>query len=308
MAGNRQLSENWLNPVSHSRITCHNITWVKSSDFHCIQTASDLYFDQIPVSGTMPHAHDFLEMLLVSTGGLLHAVNGERQHLTAGDVCFLRPDDVHHFAPDGTFEQVEVVMLDYGLELSLALSAYLGDDEFLHRMTASVLPACFKLDPAATTSLYERLIKLNTPANTARLRGIKVKILLGELYARFFVDDSSLLMESRVPRWLETLCAAMRKPENFLGGVRRMQHLSRRTPGHLCKVFRQNLHKTPTEFINELRINHAAWMLADTDEEIVAIADELNFQSLSRFYHLFRQTYGVSPAAYRRLHLNNRQV
>jgi AraC family cel operon transcriptional repressor len=85
-----------------------------------------------------------------------------------------------------------------------------------------------------------------------------------------------------------------------------MQKLAGRTPGHLCKVFRKHLRKTPTDYINELRINHAASMLADTHDEIVAIADELNFQSLSRFYSLFRKTYGISPAAYRRLHLNNK--
>jgi AraC family cel operon transcriptional repressor len=306
MSKNKQSSENWLEPVSKSRITCHNITWTSSSKFQCIQTANDIYFDQIPVSGTMLHSHDFLEVLLVNNGGMTHCVNGERQHLTAGDVCFLRPDDIHGYAPDPEFEQVEVVMLDFDLELSLALSIYLGDDGFLHRMTASVLPACFKLDPAHAMALYERLLKLNTPANTAQTRRIKIKILLGDLYAKFFVDDANLLMESQVPSWLETLCAAMRKRENFLGGIPRMQKLAGRTPGHLCKVFRKHLRKTPTDYINELRINHAASMLADTHDEIVAIADELNFQSLSRFYSLFRKTYGISPAAYRRLHLNNK--
>ena len=306
MDGNRQSCENWLDPISRARITCHNITWTKTGKFEYIHTGGDIYFDRIPASGTMLHTHDFLEVLLINTGGMIHRVNGEKQHLTAGDVCFLRPDDTHGYAPHPAFDQVEVVMLDFDLELALALSAYLGNDAFLHRMTASVLPACFKLDPAGATALYERLLKLNSPTMTAQARSLRIKVLLGELYAKFFVDDTHLLMESQVPDWLETLCAAMRKKENFIGGLPRMKRLACRTPGHLCKAFRKHLRKTPTAFINELRINHAAWMLSDTSTAIIDIAGELDFQSLSRFYTLFRKAYGISPAAYRRLHTNNK--
>ena len=78
-----------------------------------------------------------------------------------------------------------------------------------------------------------------------------------------------------------------------------MQKLACCTPEHLCKSFRRYLDKSPTEFINELRINYAARLLADSNEEIGAISYDLNFQSLSRFYHLFKKYYGISPARYR---------
>ena len=37
------------------------------------------------------------------------------------------------------------------------------------------------------------------------------------------------------------------------------------------------------------------------------IADHLNIKSLSRFYDLFRRHYGLSPAAYRKLHAAKRK-
>ncbi len=304
----RQKSESWLDPVVQSRITCNEITWVNGKDFRYIQAGGDLYFHQVPRCGTMPHCHDFAEIVLINTGGVIHKVNGDRQKLVAGDLVFMRPDDVHAFLPDESFDKVELVLLDFDLDLFLSLSIYLENDAFLQQLTASVLPPMFKLDPVSAGTLYARLLKLNSPAISPVLRKIKLKILLGELFARFFIDEINLLSESQVPDWLENLCAMMRQEDHFKGGVERMQKLACRTPGHLCKCFQKYLRRTPTDFVNELRLNQAARLLADSHKQILEIADELNFQSLSRFYHVFRKYYGMAPAAYRKLHAGERSV
>ncbi|NLB69477.1 MAG: AraC family transcriptional regulator [Lentisphaerae bacterium] len=306
---NRQTAENWLDPIVRSRVTCHNIKWTESDKFSWIQVGGDIHFNEIPVSGTMPHTHEFLEVLLINEGAVEHRVNGGVQRLTAGDICFLRPDDEHSFGPDKEFDNVEIVMFDFDLELALSLSVYLDGDEFLHRMTEPVLPACFSLESGETGLLYNRLLRLNTQSiNNASVRKINTSIFIAELYTRYFIDDLDLLKESAVPEWLENLCTVMRRPENFLGGLTRMQELAGCTPGNLCKVFRKYLRKTPTDFINELRIGHAARRLVDSDSKILEIAYDTNFQSLSRFYNLFKKAYSVSPAEYRKLHRSGRRI
>jgi AraC family cel operon transcriptional repressor len=302
----RQASEGWLDPAAQFRITGNEITWVKGGDFRTIRAGGDLFFHQVPHGGTVAHCHDFAEIVLINSGGLVHKVNHDRQKLVAGDLVFMRPDDTHAFLPDDSFDKVELVLLDFDLELFLSLSTYLENDVFLQQLTAPVLPPKFKLDPAMAGTLYTRLLKLNSPAISPVLRKIKVKILLGELYSRFFIDDSNLLSESQVPDWLENLCAEMRQKENFRGGVERMRKLACRTPGHLCKCFQKYLRRTPTDFVNELRLSHAACLLVDSHKQIMDIADELNFQSLSHFYHAFKKYYGMPPLAYRKLHVGAR--
>lgn len=298
----RQDSARWIDPLFGAQISCHEITWSNSRGADSIQTGGGLYFHTLPPGGTYPHTHDFAEILLVTGGGLLHRVNGERQLLAAGHLAFIRPDDTHCFAPDGKHGKCELTLLDFQLELFLTLSRYLEDDSFLKQFTEPVLPPTFKLNETDAAALGDRMIRLNSENINLNLRKVKLKILLAELFAKYFIDESTRLTEAQVPDWVEQLCVEMRKVENFSVGIKRMQKLACRTPEHLCKSFRRYLGKTPTAFVNDLRMSHAARQLADTGTDIVEIAASLHFKSLSRFYLLFRERYGLTPVQYRKRH------
>jgi len=86
----------------------------------------------------------------------------------------------------------------------------------------------------------------------------------------------------------------MAKRENLFGGLKRMKQLAPCTQEHLCKCFRKYLDKTPMEFINEQRIKQATKQIVETDAKILAVAMELGFISLSRFYSMFKKFYGIS--------------
>ena len=249
------------------------------------------------------HRHDFSEIVFLKKGSLLHIVNSEVQELSAGAIVFLRPDDRHFFKIDpNRRETVEAVILDFDLELFLSLSVYLENDTFLQKLTKSVLPPLFKPDQATFSSIYKKLARLNLPDTPPQMRKIKFKILLGEIFSRFFIDIDTFLTESQIPDWLEELCTKMKKEENLKGGIKRMQQIAYRTPGHLCKSFQKYLHRTPTDFLNELRLNRAACLLEEGKKDILEITMELNFHSVSRFYCLFKKYYGTTPRAYKLLH------
>jgi len=92
----------------------------------------------------------------------------------------------------------------------------------------------------------------------------------------------------------------MMKRENFVEGMDAMMRLAGKSEEHVSRSCRKYLHKSPTEFINELRLEHAARAVAFTGEKIVDISDDVGFESLSHFYHLFKKAYRVSPMAFRK--------
>ena len=279
-------------------ISYHSISWNDSPRPVLIPSGGNINYHSLPFSGTLPHTHDFAEIIFILSGRIEHHVNGELHLLKTGNICFVRPTDQHYFKPFKR-EKCEMIILAYRLELFLTLSEYLENDMFLQQFTAPVTPATFLLEGPEFTELCNKMLAINSDMLGPYYKKIKIKIIMAELFTRFFIDEMNLLSERQVPDWLEDLCEQMRQPQNFIAGLKRMQKRSGCTKEHLCKSFKKYLNKTPTEFINELRMSHAARQLSDTDEEIFAIAYDLNIQSLSRFYHLFKKYYAISPAKYR---------
>lgn len=90
----------------------------------------------------------------------------------------------------------------------------------------------------------------------------------------------------------------MAQPRFFLGAPRAF-----RTIGAFCgprgPVHVQYLGKTPTEAVNEARLDWAAMRLTRSDAAILDISLDCGFESLAYFYKIFERRYGVSPRRYR---------
>lgn len=74
-------------------------------------------------------------------------------------------------------------------------------------------------------------------------------------------------------------------------------HISRRA---CFRLFRENLHMTPVDYINAYRLRMACRMLAKGDAPITEIAGSCGLGSSSYFGKVFRQRYGCTPLEYRR--------
>ena len=69
---------------------------------------------------------------------------------------------------------------------------------------------------------------------------------------------------------------------------------------YLCKRFKSVFNMTLTEYINELRMKHAGYLLQATDYTQQQICESIGIESVSYFNKLFKSKYGVSPGQFRR--------
>jgi AraC family cel operon transcriptional repressor len=103
----------------------------------------------------------------------------------------------------------------------------------------------------------------------------------------------------RLPAWLVQACHEMADPKYFHDGTRTLARLAGRSPEHVAREVRRLLGVTPTDLVNQARMNYAASRLAGSDDTITDIAMDCGFQKLGYFYTLFHRTFGIPPRQYR---------
>lgn len=76
----------------------------------------------------------------------------------------------------------------------------------------------------------------------------------------------------------------------------------------MTKLFQEQYGKTPAEYVHQLRVEQGKVLLADTKNNILNIAAQCGFESLSAFYTQFRKITGMSPKEYREKVADQREI
>ena len=74
------------------------------------------------------------------------------------------------------------------------------------------------------------------------------------------------------------------------------------------RIFKRDLHVTPMEYIQSVRLQEARRLLARTQKPITEIIHACGFGSSSYFGKIFRDTIGCTPSEYRQKWQNERNV
>lgn len=72
------------------------------------------------------------------------------------------------------------------------------------------------------------------------------------------------------------------------------------TPNSFCRMFKKITKKTFLEFVNEYRIQKAALLLENSDENISGVMYRCGYNDLSYFSKQFKKIKGLTPSAYQK--------
>lgn len=70
------------------------------------------------------------------------------------------------------------------------------------------------------------------------------------------------------------------------------------SPYYFCRIFKQVTGRTPTEYINEIRLRKSIELLKTDSMSITEIAMNCGFNDINYFSRVFKKRYGISPSKF----------
>jgi AraC family transcriptional regulator of arabinose operon len=234
---------------------------------------------------------DWLLTLTINGVGR-YRLNGETVTCEAGDVMLLLPGAAHDYATASgerwNFYWVHY-MADPAWQTWLHLPMVMAG---LARHTITDGAMLVRLH-----SIFERMIADNKRHD--RLSPLLAYNGLEELLlciASTVPDDTG--RDARITTVLDYMETHLDRPI----ALEDLAELVSLSPSRLAHLFRETVGHPPMQSLIRLRMRHAARLLAYSTDPIQAIAAQVGYESAFHFSRQFKQTYGISPKAYRKTH------
>ena len=250
------------------------------------------------------HTHDYCEIFIMTEGEAYHTVNGETVTLTVNDCVFVRPSDTHNYSPISgkPFSFLNLTFTKNTLDL---IFDYLSDGYPRRTLMSARLSPTVHLsegDAAFLDSSMESIRAIPPEAHGERKTALRVLLL------KLFSDVFSAFTpsEAEMPDWLCSLVLQMQAASAFKEGISGMIELSGKSREHLTRSVRKYLGKTPSELVNQMRLNFIANMLRNSNHKVLDIIYEAGFNTPSYAHKLFLAEYGMSMSGYRNAGAGNK--
>lgn len=248
------------------------------------------------------HDHDFFEVFYLLDGTIPHTLNGVTSVLHAGDMLFLKAEDQHIFlrTVNGICKHRDIIFRKpYFRTVCNYLSPSLYDDFIADR-----LPKKLHLTTAKMNELEILLDRINAvPAAETELKNAAIRSVSAQIMGMLI----SAQIESRMkyPDWLQELIQRFQDPVMVFRGLDSILADTFYTKEHVCRVFKQTVGMTMTEYLKNRRLELAADQLVYTKKQVADISQGLGFSSISYFNRIFKQKYGYTPIQFRKVSSNS---
>lgn len=244
------------------------------------------------------HGHKFYEIFYILEGSITHTLNGESHVLHTGDIVFLNQQDIHHFArEDGnTCKHRDIIIhTDFFDELC----TFLGED-FKTAYHTNLLPKVLTLSLEQMEDYEHRITNailtsgINSEYRLASTRALCISLL------NLLVEEKIRHNDAYYPMWFRELLGRFHMNDFLKVGLDDILEPFHFNKSYLCRRFRQYTGYTMTEYLNQIRLQQAAFQLQYTDNTILSVCNNVGFSSVSYFNKIFKQAYGVSPKDFRK--------
>ncbi len=236
-----------------------------------------------------PHIHEFSELVIVWRGNGLQVMNDRPWLITCGDLFYIGPDDCHSYESVNELVLDNIIYCPDRFRLGLDWSQFLPQEPAWRLTTRGMALARGVIQQLIQESRKsDRLSRQLTEALFLQL----VLILQRHRYA---ADSAGQLPEGEQ---LDLLMSAIQgQIAHFdLSEFCRQHQLSERA---LKALFRQQTGMMPAQYLRQLRLCRAKFLLRSSSCLIGEIAARCGFDDSNYFSVVFMRETGLTPSAFR---------
>lgn len=261
-------------------------------------------FHNHPLIMLKPHWHAQVEVNFIVRGSVHYLMNDHEISLAAGDICLFwggLPHQMDHSSDDAIYAGAHLPLVHF---FRLHLPA-----DLRHRLMTGATLVAGATDPSDAHN-FERWNGYARSGDPAKVEHAVNELLLRLERVRFepyrLVPDASDDATAASPfdqqssRNVGQMCDFI--AENFLYDIDCVDIALAASihPKYAMSVFKKSTGMTLNEYVNLLRLSYAQALLMNHDANVLRVAMDSGFGSLSAFNKSFRKLAGMSPSDFRR--------
>lgn len=241
------------------------------------------------------HWHVEYEIIRILTGSLHVTMDEKEFTANSGDIVFINSGILHSGIPSDCVYQCIVFDMNAFLKNNPRCSTYIKQiidhSAFIyHHFTPK-------------NQQIHQIVWDIFNAMESQKTGYEL-IVFGELYHFFGVVFSEKLYFSDSPqdrrdyRKIMQLKKVLDYMEANYSSPVTLEQLSasvNMSPKYFCRFFYHMTHRTPIDYLNYQRIEHASYQLATTDASVTEVAYNCGFNDLSYFIKAYKKYKGITP-------------
>ena len=235
------------------------------------------------------HMHRCYEIILQLEGTMKVRIEKEEYTITAGDMIFVKPNFIHSLE---TAETGRHILCIFAPELIAALSETL----MRYKLDTPVIKGV----PVLYRDLFEQM---REDDNIGRIKGFLYSIS-GLFYEKldFTADDPYAHGKHLLREIFQYVDHNMGHSCSIPDAGEALGY----SPSYLSRFFYTGVGMSYSDYVRNIKISHACYLLRNTREGISSIAAQCGYVSSSSFNRNFKQMTGCNPTEYRQK--NHRKI
>lgn len=244
------------------------------------------------------------ELVYLSSGSFTLEIAGRHHRLKAGEIIIVPPASWHEsWTGAGEAATRHCIHFDWTPEKSRhrpPLCSVYGepfDEEQVHRVPTAIaadlpLVAAVREHPGLQ-GVVELMLKLLREQNSM------ADHLLWAVLRQLTAKETHAPSQAMTDRRRRALCALKQFIDTRYAepiGYPEFQRLTRLSASHLCRAFTHWLGRTPTAYLNDLRLQRARRLLLQSTMSVKEVATAVGILDTNYFARSFRRKFGTSPS------------